>query len=347
MKRVLFFGIYDRDYARNRVLNIGFRENGYEIVECNIDPKIHKGIKKYLFLISKYRAIKDKNFDLKIVCFPGQTIVPLARLLLGKKIIFDAFLSLYDSNVFDRRLYSRFSLKALRDYMYDYISIKLSYKVLLDTNEHIKYFKKTFGGNDKYIRVFVGTTLDISHCSSIQSEPNLVHFHGHYIPLHGIEYIAEAAKYLRGTNIRFNIIGRGQEYKKIKDIIDKDKIENINLIPNVLFEDLPRYICKAEICLGVFGKSDKVDRVIPNKVFEYSALGKVIISGESNALKEIYREGENIFTVPVGDGLALADKIKSLLNRRENIDLISKNVLDVSRGNSPKNIVYSLIKSLE
>jgi glycosyltransferase involved in cell wall biosynthesis len=348
MKRVLFFGIYDPQYARNLVLETGFRQNGFEVVHCHIDPKSYRGLNKYYRLLKKYRSIDNKRFDIKLVCFPGQSVMLLARILLGKDIVFDAFLSLYDSNVFDRRLYKKYSIRAFRDYLFDYLSVRLAKNVLLDTERHIEYFKATFGYfKDKYMRVFVGTMIDREKVKTCDIEDNLIHFHGHYIPLHGIEYIVGAANILKDSNIKFNIIGRGQEYEKIKKIVEEKGIFNVSLLPNVPFSQLPEYICKARICLGVFGKSEKVDRVIPNKIFEYSALGKVIITGQSQAINEIYEDKKNIYTVPVGDSEALAQKILYVLKNEHEANEVSKNALDIIARYSAEQIVYHLIEQIK
>src|ERR1019366_7505823 len=108
MKKVLFFGIYDPDYSRNRILIRGFKENGWEVTQCRVNPRIHKGIGKYALLIRERAHLKhfDVQNTLIFVAFPGQTVMLLARILFPRsKIIFDAFTSVYDSNVFDRKLY--------------------------------------------------------------------------------------------------------------------------------------------------------------------------------------------------------------------------------------------------
>jgi hypothetical protein len=83
----------------------------------------------------------------------------LAKIIFfNRLIIFDAFLSLYDSNVNDRKVYSGIGLRGMRDFLLDWYSIRLANIILLDTQEHISYFLSRFGGNPKrFVRVFVGT----------------------------------------------------------------------------------------------------------------------------------------------------------------------------------------------
>ena len=105
---ICYFGIYDKNYSRNKILISGLKKNGVEVIECNDRTK---SLIKYFKLIGQYWR-KGRHSDLVIVGFPGQTIMPLAKLICRKKIVFDAFLSVYDSYVFDRKTIKPESLKA-------------------------------------------------------------------------------------------------------------------------------------------------------------------------------------------------------------------------------------------
>src|SRR4051812_39712587 len=119
--KILFFGIYNPLYARNRVISRGFEENGCDVTYCNIDPGKNKGISKYIKLWKLAKEYKDTDIDYVVVAFPGHSVMWLAKILFPrKKIIFDAFLSLFDSNVYDRKLYGSHSLGGIKDYFLDW-----------------------------------------------------------------------------------------------------------------------------------------------------------------------------------------------------------------------------------
>src|SRR3990167_10336608 len=94
---VLYFGTYDPEYSRNAVLISGLRQSGVEVIECRDSSP---GIRKFINLFKKHRQLKNQ-YDVMVVVFLGQQIVPFAKIISRKPIVFDAFLSLYDSNVFD------------------------------------------------------------------------------------------------------------------------------------------------------------------------------------------------------------------------------------------------------
>src|SRR3989339_1350559 len=181
--KICYFGIYDPNYSRNRILNGGLRENGVEVIECRTELK---GVKKYFDLVKKHWRIR-KDYDAMVVGFPGYQAMILARFLTRKIIIFDAFASAYDSSVFDRKLVKPKSLKALYYWTLDWLPCRLADAVLLDTNEHIKYFVETFRIKpEKFFRIFIGAD-DKIYYPEIEN-PNkkfTVLFFGTFIPLQG------------------------------------------------------------------------------------------------------------------------------------------------------------------
>ncbi len=321
MKKVCIFGIFDPNYSRNRILTRGLIKNGWSVTHCRIDPKIHKGPGKYIELYKEYRRLHEKDrelkFDLVIVGYPGQTVVWLAYLLFGNKIIFDAFLSLYDANVNDRKIYPAWSLGAVKDWILDFYSSLLAHKVLLDTNEHIQYFSDTFSlSKQRFLRVLVGADETVFYPRQMQEENSFftLHFHGTFIPLQGISYIIEAANILKDQQIRFVILGSGQESEKIRRLADRYNLKNVVFKEKVPYEELPQYISSADACLGIFGESAKTGRVIPNKVNEYAAMAKPIITADTRAIREVYTDKENILLCKVADAEDLADTILELKN---------------------------------
>jgi glycosyltransferase involved in cell wall biosynthesis len=313
---VCFFGIYDPTYSRNRILADGFSQKGWLVYHCRIDPRRSGGIKKYLQLIWLTGRFRQKKPDLIIVAFPGQTVVWIARLFFGKRIIFDAFVSLYDSNVFDRRLYSSSSWWGRRDWFLDWYSCRLAWRVLLDTTEHINYFTKTFNlRRSKFLLVPVGADQRIfKPCPSPPTTGKItIHFHGSFIPLQGLRYIVEAADLLRDEGFIIQIIGAGQELEDIKKIIKSRELEScLKLIGRVPYEDLPIWINKADICLGIFGDTPKAARVVPNKVYECLAMGKAVVTADTPASREFFNNGKDILLCAPADSIALANLLREL-----------------------------------
>lgn len=287
--RILFFGRYDPGYARNRVLMKGLRMAGCDIIECCVEPK---GRSWPLRLVWRYLRMRPR-FDVMLVAFPGQEAMFLARMLTRKPIVFDAFASHYGGYILDRKKASPRSFRAWRYRFLDRWSCRLASQVLLDTQEHINFFIREYGlSPKKFNRVFVGTDSDIMHPASAEPVGSFtIHFHGTNIPLQGIPHILQAAEFLTGKGMMFNLIGVNR--------------------PRVPYEQLVPAMAGAHVCLGVFGETPKTPLVIPNKIYEAIAMRKAVITADTPAIRELFTD-EDMLLVPAGDARALADAIVRL-----------------------------------
>lgn len=313
--RVCYFGDYAPGYARNRVLLRGLKLNHIEVIQCNTQKN---GLKKYLDLYRQHKKIK-LQYDVVIVGYQAniRLIVPLAKFLTNKPIVWDAFYSQYEDYVLERKYISKFSPKAFVYWFLDWLSCCLADKIVLDTNEHIKYFSELFKvDKDKFFRIFVGTDDSIFYPQDkIDHTKFIVHFHGNIIPLQGFEYILATAEILQDhKNIKFQVIGRRA---RIEKVIGLREMDNINIVDKVSYDILPKYIQYADICLGIFGQTAKTQRVIPNKVYEAAAMAKSIITTDTPAIKELFQDNENVLLCNPADAQDLADKILLLKNNSE------------------------------
>lgn len=324
--RILYFGIYDPSYSRNRVLINGLHANGVTVDEINYDAKSLAWPLK--LILKRFLNFRNK-YDFIFVGFPGQEVMPLARLLFPfSNIIFDAFTSHYGGYILDREYFGQKSLRAYYYKFIDWLSCRLADKVLLDTNAHINFFINEFKlPRAKFIRVFVGTDERVMKFSEIRKdEGNIkVHFHGSFIPLQGVDVILDAIKILNNEKITFNLIGKGAMYAKISARIKGENIKNIILKPKVGYSELPKLMADADICLGIFGTTPKTKIVIPNKIYEAIAVGRPVITADTEAIHELFIDGANIILSKIGSAGDLALKIKYLAGDRDLRIKIAKN----------------------
>ena len=340
----------EEGYPRNRVIIEGLRKNGVDVVECHEDfwkdtsqklegVKAGSGIVKMLYrllltyskLISKFRRVG--HYDALIVGYAGHIDIFLAKVLnlfRRKPLIFDAFLSLYDTAVMDRRIVRHGSFKAKLLRLIDTWSCRLADAVLLDTQLHVDYFVKEFGlPAGKFYDVPVGSALSSSYPPLYKRGDRgdltfeILYF-GSYIPLHGVDIIIQAAKILQSENdIVFTLIGKGQLLPVMKQLVSDLELKNVSFIDRFVEEkELVQYIQRADICLGIFGQTEKALRVIPCKVYNCLQFGKPLITGNTVATEGILKHKDNAFLCRPGDPDDLARGITELKNDgklRENI----------------------------
>lgn len=314
--KILFIAGRESDYVRNAIILKGLKENGVEIIECTSVSKSYPV--RYVQVLRKFLEARNNKFDAIFIGFFGQPLVPIIRGMSSKPIIFDAFLSGYDTMCLDRGKFSPNSARGKFFYWLDKNSCELADKVILDTAAHADFFINTFDlKKEKFRRVFVGaddTRFYPMDSPESKSDTFKVFFYGSFLPLHGIEHIICAAEKLRRySDIEFEIAGNGIEYEKIMRMISTKQIPNIKLKSWIPYDRLPQEISKADICLGGhFSSIDKSKRVISSKTFQFVAMEKPIIIGDNPANRELFDDRKNALLVEHSNPHALADAILEL-----------------------------------
>lgn len=340
--RVCYFGTYEQNYPRNKVVIDALRKVGVEVVECHLplwELTRHKtgkffGPKSLLFLtfrilwgylrlISRYLK-QAADAQIVIVGYIGQLDLLLAKLLTKvgkrKKLIFNPLVSLYDTLIDDRGLFLPGSLAADFLFFLDRWSFRLADRIVLDTDAHIDYISEKFRiARDKFERVFIGADGEVFFPGHQKEKASsfVVLFVGKFIPLHGIPHIVEAASLLdRERDIRFEIVGSGQLHGQIMELCRRLRVHNIAFTDWIPYERLAEKMAQAHVCLGIFGEGGKPRRVIPNKVFQGLAVGMPVITGDSPASRELLTHGQSAILVPMADAESLAQAIRSLKEDR-------------------------------
>lgn len=368
---VCYFGTYERNYPRNSIFIKGLRENGVNVIECHepiweltrdksgsfLSPKslIKLGfqlISGYLKLLKRYFAIRN-DYQVMIVGYIGHLDLLLARLLTlfsGKKLIFNPLISMYDTLSADRKQFSSDSLIAKFLFALDKITCRLSDRVILDTHQHIQYFTKTFNlSEEKFEKILVGADDDNFYPISTEnkSENFVVMFIGKLIPLHGIPYILEAAKLLENhKDIKFRIVGSGQLRDEIDKIHEKLELKNVEFIDWIPFDDLSEAMSQADVCLGIFGDSEKAKRVIPNKAFQALAVAKPLITGDSNASRELLTNTVDAVLCEMSNPKAIAESVLYLKNNPDKRKSIARNGYETFKQHCSVEILGRKLKEL-
>jgi len=317
---LLTFGFPNPKSPRYRNLVALYESEGYEIVECLTTKNGFFG--KHRDLLKKYKELSTLNSQLStlLVTFPGYYLMPLAWILTRhprKQLIFDAFISISDTLVSDRKQISWLNPLAWFYYLADIISTHLADEVLIDTEAHKKFFMRRFFLKSKRIRVaYVGTLKDLFYPgpkeNKLPSGKFNVLFIGSYIPLQGIEYILQAANIVREeSNIHFTLIGKGQTYTQMTTLATKLDLHNVTFLETLPLQELPHYLRSCDVALGIFGTSDKANRVIPHKVYDAVGCGVPVITAKNLAIEEQFTDGKEIFLCKGGDAQSLAEAILS------------------------------------
>jgi glycosyltransferase involved in cell wall biosynthesis len=315
--KIIFLAGRERSYMRNQVLIDAFSHLG----AVSVTAQNYRGrsiLTRSLLSIMDYRRLATSNsFDLIVVGFYGNLI---AR-LIGKKVhtplLFDAFVSTYDTLVNDRRIFSPNSPGAKASTWLDAQACQRADHLLCDTRANAGYFMRQHAiPADKIDRIFVGCDEFLFKPATRVSKHDTIEvlFYGTYLPLHGVDVIVRAAALLQDQpQIHVSILGDGKGRPEIQKIAEAQHLANVRFLPAVPIKDLPAVIGQADICLGgPFGPGQKADRVITGKTFQMLAMAKPVIVSANSANPELLTDRRDALFCKRMDPRELADAILHL-----------------------------------
>jgi glycosyltransferase involved in cell wall biosynthesis len=340
---VLRWGTYDSSKPRTRILHDGLCAVGASVRDCHAplwegipDKSQVVGLGRFRQLarwlatypVLAWRFLRTQRPDMVLVGYPGIldviVVAPLAR-LRGVPIVWDMFMSAYDTIVLDRRMLPATGFRARLLYLLERLAIRRSDAVFLDTEAHARRIESLYRLPERQCgTVWVGAEIERFRLPEPESPPARVSrsalkvlFYGQFIPLHGIDTIVRAARRMSNDNVEWTLIGRGQESGAIRQMLDEMPLPRLRWIEWVDYGELRRWIAEADVCLGIFGTSGKAASVIPNKVFQIVAAGRPLITCDSPAIRELLSpDPPCVHLVPAGDASALTEAVRDHLTQR-------------------------------
>lgn len=297
MLRVGYFGTWEAGYPRNEQVISSLRTAGAEV------SLIHRAVweQEHKFalgprVLPRLAAAETRlaltsipaDVDVLLVGYPGQFDVWPAR-RHGRPVAFNAMVSLYDAFVGDRGRFQPSSPAARVLRTLDRSAFRAVNSLVADTAANAAYFAD-IADLDHVEHCYVGAEERLFNRQWTPNERFHVLFVGKLIPLHGLRLILEAARLL--PDVPFRIIGSGQD-----EALLADRPANVEHVPWVGYEHLPGEYARAGCALGIFGASEKVDRVIPNKAFQALAVGTPVVTADTPAVRELLRNGHDALLV--------------------------------------------------
>lgn len=342
--RIVCFGTYDLDKPRNRLMIAALKDLGHEVTEIHAPvwsgvadksqvrgwmAKARLGLRwlaAYPGLIRRWRRhVRTHGApDIAMVGYLGHLdVLVLRRFARETPIVWDAFLSIYDTVVRDRAMVGPGHPVARVLFAWERAACRAATRVVLDTRAHGAMFADLYGIDPgKLASVPVGAELTAFPRQPPRPVPApparpRVLFYGQFIPLHGIATIVAAARL--APDLDWQIIGTGQEAAAIRADLVADPVAHLAWTDWADYAALIEHIAAADVCLGIFGCSEKAARVIPNKAYQILASGRPLVTRDGPAARDFFGPDPvpGVRLVPPGDAAALAAAVRDLVRAGE------------------------------
>jgi glycosyltransferase involved in cell wall biosynthesis len=338
--KVLYFGTYERTYPRNAQVISALRRAGVEVGERHEQvweggEQWRAGMRTAVRLAAAEMRLfrrRASDFDALIVGYPGHPDLPAARRVARRRpVVFNPLVSLAETLVEDRARFRPGSLAARALRALDRQALRAARLVVADTEANAAYLG-AIAGRDDVAACFVGAEERLFMPAAQEREQGTVLFVGKLIPLQGLETILGAARLAPG--LRFRIVGDGQ----LRGLLTARpmNVEHVRWVP---YEALASELRRAGCALGIFGTSEKAQRVIPNKAFQALACATPLVTADTAAARELLMDGDSALLVPPGDPEALAVAVERLAGDAELAARLAAGGHDAFRRHASENVL--------
>ena len=337
-KKVLIWGRYGNygpDYPRNRVIEAVLRELGCEVSRFLPALSATADIEYALRNTLKRGPRPDLIW---VPCFRQRDLTAAARYARRHRIplVFDPLISAYDKQVNEKHKFAADSAQARKLLAWESGLFNLPDWLIADTEGHADYFHATHGVARERIRVIpVGAEEALFSPQPWRQKPadaplELVFF-GTFIGLQGVDVLAQAIlQYNGGPPTHWRLIGEGPMKAECERLLAP--LVGASGPSRVSFEgwgplpELPGRLASADAILGIFGTSDKALRVIPNKVYQGLAIGRVVLTAATPAFLPELRadEAHGLFWAKPGEPLSICNAVRRLHQRRNELQPLGK-----------------------
>ena len=313
--RVCLAGAYKPEYTRIDVIVRGLEANGVVVDHARVQPS-----SPFKRRWRMRKLLRSRPIEADIVLVPAfcHHEVEVVRRFFRGPLVFDPLISRHLSKIHDYRSAGRYSVHAVLNHRVDRRALHVADYVLADTEAHKRYYVDTYRvAADKVFVVPVGYDGDKFRPTPLPDHRvATVGFYGSFIPLHGVETILAAAELLqRREDIRFELIGSGPTHAAMAAYARERGLENVDFLPRVPYAELGARISAWDVCLGIFGQTLKADLVIPNKIYHYAACARPMVTKDTPAIRELFRDEHDVLLCPP-DPRALAERIERLMDDR-------------------------------
>jgi glycosyltransferase involved in cell wall biosynthesis len=113
----------------------------------------------------------------------------------------------------------------------------------------------------------------------VKKDDLLLFFMGWIYDFSGMKEVAESLATCGNEKIKLMIVGEGDLYKPLLKMKSEKNLDGkLILTGKIPFEEIPKHVAAADICLLPAHKNETMMNIVPIKIYEYMAMGKPVIA---------------------------------------------------------------------
>lgn len=150
----------------------------------------------------------------------------------------------------------------------------------------------------------------------------------------GLGDIIRAMKYLSADipSVRLYLAGTGNYEQHLRRIVEEERAQPfVRFLGWLPFQVIHAYVAQSDLCLVPHVYNDFINTTIPNKLFQYMAMGKPALVSHARPLARIVRAAGCGFVFQSGDPEDAARQIRAAYERRHDPSIGERGRLSATR----------------
>jgi len=250
------------------------------------------------------KSVSELDVEAVIITIPSMFLLFRASLLKNKKLFLDVRDLTWEYLPSSKpvQFVAKVILRVLAG-----TSLKFFSSIAVTNGSEIEYFKR------KNIRALLysnGVTSqqfsDLTAITRKTSERFTVSYVGKVGMAQNLETLVLAAEILK--NVKFNIIGDGPEYAKLRNLVLEKKLKNIFIHGNVSWESVVNFYQESDVLYAQL--KSNYSGAMPSKLYQYLNASRFIVYGGGDQAGKTLSIFENNIVIPPDNVSELVNAIK-------------------------------------
>lgn len=298
---------------------------------------IKEGVVKFYDLKKSPHIIYIKNYFGLIETFCPAVYFPVQRFIFtwfafiyvifsGRKIIYTREITLaFLLSLFGKKvLFEDHEPKNKFIFIYKFF-IKHIYKKIVVAENLLKLYENSNVPRSSYI--FVPNGVDLKEYDAVSPDrgvwrkigltgsEKIILYIGHFYKWKGVYTLLDAAQHVSSGTIVL-IGGTKEDKSTVDDYIQKNKIENVKVVPFLPHHEIVKFTKSADVLVlpNTASEERSLRYTTPIKLFEYMASGVPIVASNVESFKFYLKDNLNAFLFEPDNSESLGIKINELLS---------------------------------
>ena len=296
---------------------------------------IKRAIYEWIEAKKIFKSISELDVEAVIITIPSMFLFFRAPLLKNKKLFLDVRDLTWEYLPSSKpvQFVAKVILRVLAG-----ASLKFFSSIAVTNESEIEYFKRK---NMRALLYSNGVTSqqfsDLTAITGKTSEKFTVSYVGKVGIAQNLETLVLAAEILK--NVKFNIVGDGSEYAKLRGLVLEKKLKNIFIHGNVSWESVVNFYQESDVLYAQL--KSNYSSAMPSKLYQYLNASRFIVYGGGDQAGKALSIFENNIVIPpdnVSELVNAIEEAKRLCGKNlcfeSNVEIINNNYIrEESAGN--------------